>query len=100
MEYKVGETEGPLFLARSEWGAKAWKLTVSASCTLTDKLSRLNKIGDTYVYCPHTLLRHEKVLRMHKMTDLQNAATAWINLILLFRIAECRIVQNAALLFC
>lgn len=34
---------GPLFKAKSEWGATAWKLTVSAPCTLADKRSRLKK---------------------------------------------------------
>ncbi len=66
----------PLLKARSEWGATAWKLTVSAPCTLTDKRS-LRKKKEIHMFTI-TILRciREKMLRTHKMADLQNAAAA------------------------
>lgn len=68
---------GPLFKARSEWGATAWKLTVSAPCTLADKRSRLKK-KERYICLPslYFAASGEKMLRTHKMSDLQNPAAA------------------------
>lgn len=67
---------GPLFKGRSERGAAAWKLTVSAPCTLADKRSRLKKKEIHMFTIPLLCCIREKMLRTHKMTDLQNAAAA------------------------
>lgn len=73
---KYARQRANCFKADLNVGASAWKLTVSARCTPTDKRSRLKRKEIHMFTITILCCIRKKTVRTCKMADLQNAAAA------------------------